>query len=291
MADDFAGGVAVITGAGAGIGAGLAREAGRRGMKVVVTDVSKERAEAVAADIVKAGGTAQAIPVDVRESAAVEELAGRVHAELGDVRLLVNNAGIGTYGLSWELTHAQWENVMQLNVNGIYYGIKAFVPHMLEAGKNAGRSAIVNLSSLGGLAALPLTAPYIVSKHAILALSECLYLEMQLVNAPIDVSVIVPSMINSKFFDDVVVAGSAHQALTKEYARLMKESAGSIGMSPDDAAKVMFKQIEAREFWISTDFSVTKATADGRAEFLRTQARPQLPGPVRDTLKNLKASV
>src|SRR5438132_12826265 len=113
-AEVFGGGIAVVTGAGAGIGAGLAREAGRLGMTVVVADVDKGRAASVADAIVKAGGKAHAQVTDVRDADAVEALADWTHRNLGDVRLLVNNAGIEMLGLMWELTPQQWRKVFDI---------------------------------------------------------------------------------------------------------------------------------------------------------------------------------
>jgi len=284
--DTFRDGVAVITGAGAGIGAGLARAAAQQGMIVVVSDVSKERAESVAQSIAQAGGRAHPFVTDVRDKNAVADLAVKVYDQFGGVRLLINNAGIGTYGFTWDLDPAKWDNAMNINVNGIFYGIHAFVPRMIKADK---RAAVVNLSSLGALTALPLAAPYIVSKHAVLALTECLYLEMQLVKAPIDVSVVVPSRILTPFYSDVVVGDGS--ALTAKYRDMMHESAKLEGMDPDEAGRVMFPQIMAGDFWISTDFQMTKDIAAVRGEFIRSQARPELPGPVRDAIATLAKDI
>ena len=101
--EKFAGGVAVVTGAGAGIGSGLARRAGELGMHVVVTDVNAAAAEAVAQDVRDKGGKAEAVVVDVSRPSELDRLADEVFARHGSVRLLVNNAGIETIGYTWEM--------------------------------------------------------------------------------------------------------------------------------------------------------------------------------------------
>lgn len=99
--DVFRGGVAVITGAGSGIGEGLARTAAELGMQVALADIQVERMERVAEDIRKTGGRAITVPTDTSDPASIDRLAATVHEQLGDVRLLMNNAGIEMLGLTW----------------------------------------------------------------------------------------------------------------------------------------------------------------------------------------------
>jgi NAD(P)-dependent dehydrogenase (short-subunit alcohol dehydrogenase family) len=129
----FSGKTAVITGAGSGIGAALARHAAGLGMRLVLADVAEERLAEVAAEV---GGTAEilAVPTDVTNAAAVERLAARAYDELGPVRLLFNNAGIESTGPLWELTPQRWDLMMRVNVYGVFHGIHAFVPRMLADG-------------------------------------------------------------------------------------------------------------------------------------------------------------
>ena len=191
----FAGGVAVITGAGAGIGMGIARRCGQIGMTVVVTDIDIERARKVAGEIVAAGGKAEALQVDVSRPEALDALAQDVFDRHGAVRLLVNNAGIETMGLTWEIPAARWEKTLDINIHGIVHGVRAFVPHMLRVGSEAW---IGNLASIGSFGIMPTQTAYIMSKHAIQSFSECLYLEMEMVKAPINVCSIIPGMLKTK---------------------------------------------------------------------------------------------
>jgi len=188
----FAGGVAVITGAAAGIGEGLTRRASELGMKVVVADISAERAETLAAELRGKGREAMAVRVDVSRPEELERLAEQVHAAWGDVRLLVNNAGIETIGMSWEIPAARWEQTLNINIHGVVHGVRAFAPRMLASGKPA---CIANLASTGSFGIMPTQTAYIMTKHAIQSFTECLYLEMQMTGKPVQVSTIVPGMV------------------------------------------------------------------------------------------------
>ena len=105
----FAGGVAVITGAGAGIGAGLARHAVRLEMAVVLADVDADAVAALREELCAAGGSAVDVVCDVRDPAAVQELAERTYRDVGAVRLLVNNAGVEQFGYLWDTPVANWQ--------------------------------------------------------------------------------------------------------------------------------------------------------------------------------------
>lgn len=174
--ETFGGGVAVITGAGAGIGAGLARHAARLGMSVVLADVDATAVAALRDELRENGARAIDVVCDVRDADAVDQLAERTYRDVGPVRLLVNNAGVEQFGYLWDTPVANWQRVLDVNVSGVFHGVRAFLPKMIEAGTPAW---VWNLSSIGGVAVVPLQAPYIMSKHAVLALTECLSLEIQ----------------------------------------------------------------------------------------------------------------
>jgi len=129
----FGGGVAVVTGAGAGIGAGLARHAHRLGMSVVLADVDADAIAALRDELTAGGGTAVDVVCDVRDPDAVAELAERTYRDLGPARLLVNNAGVEQFGYLWDTPVANWNRVMDINVSGVFHGVRAFLPRMLDA--------------------------------------------------------------------------------------------------------------------------------------------------------------
>ncbi len=266
----FGGGVAVITGAGSGIGEGLARHAATLGMKVVLADISRARNEAVAQEIRAGGGEALTIETDVSDPAALDRLAASVHERWGDVRLLVNNAGIETLGFSWELSAADWERTLGVNIHGVIHGVRAFAPRMIASGKQA---FIANVSSIGGLSMMPLQTSYILSKHAVLSYSECLSMEMQLINSAVQVSAILPGLVATRIFDD---ASSGSADMAAQHRELMHGMLQDGGISPREAASRIFAQIADGEFWVSTHPEMTAECARNRAAHLVGLQRPQV---------------
>ncbi|MBK7948873.1 MAG: SDR family NAD(P)-dependent oxidoreductase [Deltaproteobacteria bacterium] len=270
--DVFRGGVAVVTGAGSGIGEGLARTAAELGMQVALADVNVERMERVAAEIRATGATAITIPTDVADPAAIDRLAATVHDRLGDVRLLMNNAGIEILGLTWELPTDVWEKAIRINVLGVIHGVRAFVPRMLAAGKPA---FIGNLSSIGGLSMMAVQTPYILSKHAVLSFSECLRMEMDLVGAPISVSAVLPGPIATRIFED---AATPKDSTRIEFHRKMMQDMthGPGSLTGKQAAERILAGIAAKEFFVSTHPEITAQMAKQRAEHLATLSTPTL---------------
>lgn len=270
----FSGGVAVITGAGSGIGEGLARFAAQQGMRVVLADVALDRAEQVAEDIRAGGAEALAVQTDVSEPEALDRLAAVTHETFGDVTLLVNNAGIETLGFVWELPAALWEKTLNINIHGAIHGVRAFAPRMLESGK---RAWIANTSSIGGLGIMPIQTSYVLSKHAILSFSECLYLEMQVKKAPIHVSAILPGPVATRIFEDSATGEDPVNARHREVMRNMLKSDGITGY---EAAAMILPQIAEGRFWVSTHPETTREFADNRARHLSALADPALPPEV-----------
>ena len=197
----FSGGVAVITGAGAGIGEGLARYAATRlDMTVVLADVDATAVEKLSRELNGLGARTVAIPTDVGDASSVDRLAARTHDELGDVRVLVNNAGVEQFGYLWDTPVANWNRLVEININGVFHGIRSFVPHMLNR-SDGPASYVLNLSSVGGVGAAALQAPYIMSKHAVLSITECLYLEILAVEGNVKVAAVLPGIVTSNIFD------------------------------------------------------------------------------------------
>jgi NAD(P)-dependent dehydrogenase (short-subunit alcohol dehydrogenase family) len=275
----FGGGVAVITGAGSGIGMGLARRAGQVGMTVVVTDISGERAEKVAEEIRAAGGKAEARIVDVSKPAELDRLAADVFAKHGAVRLLVNNAGIETIGNTWEIPTERWETTLNVNIHGVVHGVRAFVPYMLKAGQAAW---IANLASIGSFGIMPTQTAYMMSKHAIQSFSECLYLELQIAGAPIHVSSIIPGMLKTSIFDAEAGAGEPENA--SGHRRAMREMMANYGMDLDEGCRTILEQVADSKFWVSTQPEMTAQVLAGRIEFFQNQQAPVVPDQARHLL-------
>lgn len=272
------GGVAVITGAGSGIGEGLARHAAELGMKVVLADIAGDRIDQVAEQIRAAGGEALAVTTDVSEPEALDRLAARTHESYGDVRLLINNAGIETLGFVWELPAAAWEKTLRINIHGVIHGVRAFAPRMLAAGKPA---FIANTASIGGLGMMPVQTSYVLSKHALISFSECLYLEMQVKQAPIQVSAILPGPVATRIFTDSETGEDPVNARHRQAMMTMLETQGMTGY---EAAQRILPQIAAGQFWVSTHPEITAQFAQQRAAHLSALAKPSLPAETLEAL-------
>lgn len=277
----LAGGVAVITGAGGGIGAGIARRVGELGMTVVVADISTERAEAVAKEIQDAGGKAEAITVDVSKPSELDELAEYVFKKYGSVRLLVNNAGIETIGYTWEIPTARWEATLNINIHGVVHGVRAFIRQMLETNEECW---IANLSSIGAFGQMPLQTAYIMTKHAVQSFSECLYLEMQQKKAPIHVSAVIPGMLKTEIFGEK--EGANEPASGLRHRQAMREMMQNHGLDLAEGCKRIVEGIAAKKFWCDTQPDMTATTVAGRIAFLQGQHDPELAESARHLLSD-----
>lgn len=266
----FSGGVAVITGAASGIGAGLARYASQLGMTVVLADVDAAGIAALRDEL----GAGVDVVCDVRDLDAVQDLADRTYRDVGPVRLLVNNAGIEQFGYLWDTPLDNWRRVVDINVSGVFHGIKAFLPKMLASDEQAW---VWNLSSVGGVVAIPLQAPYIMSKHAVLALTECLRLDVQTAGHDhhIHVQAVLPGAVVSNIFESAGGAEAGGDAGTAEAQRAAMLNVKARAMDPLAAAETLFEQATAGGFYLVTQESVVTAMQK-RAETLATQRPPSL---------------
>jgi NAD(P)-dependent dehydrogenase (short-subunit alcohol dehydrogenase family) len=273
--DLFGGGVAVITGAGAGIGAGMARHASTLGMTVVLADIDAGAAESLADEITAAGRHAVPTVCDVRDPDSVAALAERVYADIGPVRLLVNNAGVEQFGYLWDTPVANWNRVVDVNISGVFHGIREFLPRMIEAGSPAW---VWNLSSIGGVAVVPLQAPYIMSKHAVLALTECLALEIAHAGHDhIHVQAVLPGAVVSNIFESAGgVEGSGSDVEAAESQRLAMLDIKAEAMDPVVAAQVVFDQAAEGQFYLLTQPEYVGAAMTERANVLASQRAPIL---------------
>jgi NAD(P)-dependent dehydrogenase (short-subunit alcohol dehydrogenase family) len=268
--DTFTGGVAVITGAGAGIGAGLARHAVTLGMTVVLADVDAGAIAALRDEL----GSAVDVVCDVRDPMAMQELADRTYRDVGPVRLLVNNAGVEQFGYLWDTPLANWQCVVDINVSGVFHGVRAFLPKMMATDEQAW---VWNLSSVGGVVAIPLQGPYIMSKHAVLALTECLYRDVELAGHAdhIHVQAVLPGAVVSNIFDAAggVDPADATDPAVAETQRAAMLNVKARAMDPLAAAETIFEQAAAGRFYLLTEASVGAAMA-ARADVLAAQRPP-----------------
>lgn len=234
------GGVAVVTGAAGGIGLGLARAAAGRGMTVMVTDLDGDRVEAAAQSLTDAGHRAAHAVVDVTDPNALVQLAADVTSDLGRVDLACNNAGVALVKPIHEMTLDEWQRVMDVDINSVFYGIKAFLPVMLDQGFGH-LNATASANAWRGD---PFQAPYNAAKHAVAGLMESVLLDVRAIEAPIDVSVLSPGPIAT---DLMLRSVSGEQGDIEESHDMLNQ-----GMDPDKAGRITMEAIAEGRFWIFT---------------------------------------
>ncbi|MFP6850442.1 MAG: SDR family oxidoreductase [Pseudomonas sp.] len=174
MKRDFEGKVALVTGAGGGIGEAIAHDLAANGAKVLVVDVQGEMAEIVAGAICEQGGVAQAYQADVSLPASCEAMVKMAEEAFGALHYAVNNAGIsGAFGPLQDASVEDWRRVMGINLDGVFYGMK----YQLEAIGRVGGGAIVNIASIYAHLGLNRLDAYTASKHAVLGLTRSVAIE------------------------------------------------------------------------------------------------------------------
>ena len=168
---DFDGRVAIVTGGGSGLGEAISKELAAKGAQVVVTDINREAADRVTAEIVHAGGTASALEQDTAVAADSEKAVRHAVDTYGALHLAVNNAGIGgPQAPAGETDLAAWDKVIGINLSGVLYGMRHQIPAMLESG--AERSAIVNMASIHGTVAALGNGAYTAAKHGVVGITK-----------------------------------------------------------------------------------------------------------------------
>jgi len=207
-AGQFKGKVAIVTGGGSGIGRATSLAFGREGAHVAVADIAGDKAQAVASEIVKAGGSALPITVDVGDSASVKAMIDAAVARFGRLDILFNNAGISgfTGKTLTEVDEEVFDAVMRVNVKGVWLGMKLGIPAML---KNGG-GCIVNTASTLGWIGQKFSTTYGGSKHAVIGLTKSTSIEYGLKyqtctkNAP--VSTIASTIRRNSHFNQIRIA-------------------------------------------------------------------------------------
>jgi NAD(P)-dependent dehydrogenase (short-subunit alcohol dehydrogenase family) len=250
--------VAVITGAASGFGREFARVGARLGMRLVLADVQKKGLAETAAELEAQGAEVITQICDVRKGEQVEALGRTAMTSFGAVHLVFNNAGVGAGGLVWESTQADWEWVLGVNLWGVIHGVRVFTPLMLASAKDdpAYEGHIVNTASMAGLLNPPTMGVYNVSKHAVVSLTESLYHDLSLVEAPIGASVLCPYFVQTGISqshrhrpDDVQAA--AAPTVSQQVSQAVLEKAVASGkVSAAEVAERTFDAIREQQFYI-----------------------------------------
>jgi NAD(P)-dependent dehydrogenase (short-subunit alcohol dehydrogenase family) len=270
---EFKNRVAVVTGAASGIGRAIAERCVAEGMRVVLADI--EAAALQEAATAMDGATVRPYRVDVSDASAMEEMAEAVYSEFGAVHLLFNNAGVAPDGkMVWAQTLDTWKWVIDVNLYGVIHGLRSFVPRMLAAGEEG---HVVNTASVAGLHGGPMISPYYATKHAVVGLSESLYLELQMVNAKVGASVLCPAFVKTKIGEsgrNRPGAGAATASGSGEFAAMVRALIEQ-GATPESIADKVFDAIQEERFWILTHPEFDAAIRE-RVEGMLAGRNPQL---------------
>jgi NAD(P)-dependent dehydrogenase (short-subunit alcohol dehydrogenase family) len=254
--------VAVVTGAASGIGRSLSIALAKRGAKLVLADINLAGLEQVHNEINALGGQALVVETNVGDAASVEHLAQRAFAHFNRVDVLINNAGVLSSGASWELDLPGWQRVLDINLWSVIHAVRSFMPRLIEQGSPA---HIVNTASMAGVTSGPWVAPYTVSKHGVVALSECLAAEMKDAELPIKVSVVCPGPVSTNITQDLAANDTPHSGRLNAHLRDLIHQ----GMSADELAEKVLAGVEAGQLWIFPHPEVRSAAEQRLHRLLR----------------------
>jgi len=254
---DLRGKTAVVTGAASGIGRGLAERFAAEGMNVVLADVEQPALDAAAREMTDAGATVLAVRTDVSKEADVHALAQKTIERFGSVHIVCNNAGVGggSPQPSWATEQEDWDWVLGVNLWGVIYGARAFVPLMLERGEEG---HIINTASVAGLIAGAGGPAYTISKFGVVAYSETLHHELAMASGgKIKVSVLCPALTNTRIIESGrnYPGGPRPDPAEGTPERAMLDMIRGIfagGMPPSEVAAQVLDAIRNERFYILT---------------------------------------
>ena len=218
MADQVRGKTAVVTGASKGIGYAIAHSLVRAGANVVISARHAEEVEEAARKLnEEGGGRAVGVVCDVRKHDDVRAMIARTVEEFGGVDVLVNNAGVGVFAPVGELPPEKWHQVIETNLNGVFYCCHEAVPHM----KRGGGGWIINVASLAGKNPIPGGAAYNASKFGLVGFSEAMMLDLR--PHDIRVSYIMPGSVSTYFNDHTPSEADAWKIQPEDIAQIVMD--------------------------------------------------------------------
>jgi len=279
--DSFVGKVAVVTGGASGIGLALARRFATEGMKVVIADVEAGALD----DATKALGEefgeddVAGVLTDVRDPEAVEALADATFERFGAAHVVCNNAGVAVGGFAWTVPADRWRWIVDVNLMGVVNGIRSFVPRMIEQGEGH----VVNTASVAGMITAPAMSPYVATKHAVVALTESLFLDLHLAGEGVSASVLCPEWVRTRISEsernrpDEVGGMTGPPAATGDGTPVdvasMVETLVSAGIEAAEVADKVFEAIVEKRFWVFTH-DTSLASAKRRWSAIESDATP-----------------
>jgi NAD(P)-dependent dehydrogenase (short-subunit alcohol dehydrogenase family) len=240
--------IAIVTGAGAGIGAAAAARFAAEGASVVCADIDVQRAAETAAGIGDAGGTAVSVGVNVSDSAHVQALVDRTLSEYGRIDVLYANAGVGGVGTAIDTDEAEWQRVIGVNLTGVWLCCKYVLPHMVAAGAGS----VVTQASIGGLRGVPAVAAYAAAKAGVIGLTR----QMALDYGPsgVRVNAIAPGTVPTQLVQGIWASGAglvAADTLDEQVARAAALYPLRRVGTPDDIANVALFLASDEAAWVT----------------------------------------
>jgi len=233
----------LITGAGSGLGAAMARRYAAAGYSVAVTDIDQTRADEVLAGLRSSGAQGFSHKLDITLDSDWAVVQQRVEEEWRGLDVLINNAGVAAAGRCEESSMADWEWIVTVDLMGVVRGCHRFLPLFRRQAEQGRTAYIINIASFAGLAAMPGLSAYGTAKAGVIALSE--HLLTELADAGIGVSVVCPAFVRTGLLQDFRSANPSHRELV---GRWMDKS----GVSADAVAEHVFRAMLRRQFLVLT---------------------------------------
>ncbi|MGB0115143.1 MAG: SDR family NAD(P)-dependent oxidoreductase [Ilumatobacteraceae bacterium] len=264
------GNVAVITGGASGIGLAVAEALIAKGMKVILADIDAPKLRDVEARLTESGAEVATMICNTAAEPEINALAEFALEQFGGAHVLFNNAGIGGVGDAWSDPVDLWRRVIDINLMGVVYGIRAFLPIMRQQGVGH----IVNTASMAGLGPVPGAAPYAATKHAVVGLSESLYLELVATADPVSVSVLCPGFVKTDLMNKE--PDEVESPIGQFINQLLRAGVDG-GIPASDVGDAVAAAIEAQQFWILTHPDMFEGAVE-RVQRAVTQTNPPMFG-------------
>jgi NAD(P)-dependent dehydrogenase (short-subunit alcohol dehydrogenase family) len=282
--NEFEDKVAVVTGAASGIGRALAEKFAAAGCRLMLADMDDAGLSETKSLAEKHGVKVEVRHCDVSRQDSVDALADASFEGLGAVHILCNNAGVLSGGISWEVDIKDYQWQLGVNTFGVIHGVRSFVPRMI-AQDTPGH--VVNTASMAALTTMPFAGAYHMSKHAVLAFSECLYHEMKLTQSKLGVSVLCPELIDTGIARSERVRPESYKnpdgapPITESGKMVVGALADGMakgGLDPSVMADRVFDAIQQDRFYILAEDSWRDA-CNTRLEDIRLGRNPTFSPP------------
>ncbi len=274
------GDVAVITGAGSGIGKATAIAMAQRGVDLALVDVNADPLNATEEIAQSHGAKVLCEALDISNREAVLGFADATYGKYGKVNVLFNNAAVnGIVAPAWQIPNDDWQWVMGVDLFGAIYGIEGFLPRMVESGA---KGIVINTTSIGGIIS-GTTSAYSVAKHAITRLTEGLHYDFAQHAPSMQAALLVPGPINTGINANwgAMLSDAVRSHLSDEAFDAMAEASmnistmqESIGMEPEEVATILLKAIEKDEFYVYTHPEAIKEMAQLRFDDFLGSKKP-----------------